>query len=100
MITSNTVPIVTGPSADIEMLDVPEVVFGIDGDDVTFTTSEYVEVRQSEAPEYEGPYEFTPTEETQTVECENMLTTENIVINPIPNNYGLITWNGSIITVS
>ena len=100
MITSNAIPIVTGPSTDIEMLDVPEVVFGIDGDDVTFTTSEYVEVRQSEAPEYEGPYEFTPTEETQTVACAEKLTTENIVINPIPNNYGLITWNGSIITVS
>jgi hypothetical protein len=26
--------------------------------------------------------------------------TRNIVINPIPSNYGLITWNGSTLTVS
>lgn len=100
MITSNTVPIVTGPSADIEMLDVPEVVFGIDGDDVTFTTSEYVEIRQSEAPEYEGPYEFTPTQSTQTAATAYKLAVADIIINPIPSNYGLITWNGSVLTVS
>lgn len=31
---------------------------------------------------------------------ENKTTQQNIVINPIPSNYGLITWNGSVITVS
>ena len=51
-------------------------------------------------PRYEGPYEFTPTSEMQTVQIENELATGDITINPIPNNYGLITYNGSIITVS
>lgn len=49
---------------------------------------------------YTGAYEVTPSEETQTLETENKRMTGNVTINPIPNNYGLITWNGSIITVS
>lgn len=53
-----------------------------------------------EGETYEGPYEFTPTQETQTAQTANKVLLENIVINPIPQNYGLITWNGSVITVS
>ena len=49
---------------------------------------------------YAGPYEFTPTEEPQTAAVQNKLSTQNIVINPIPTNYGLITWDGTKITVS
>lgn len=49
---------------------------------------------------YEGSYEFTPSGERQEIEIENKRATENIVINPIPDNYGLITWDGSVITVS
>ena len=49
---------------------------------------------------YTGEYEFTPTQSTQIVPTENKILAENIVINPIPSNYGLITWNGSFLTVS
>ena len=49
---------------------------------------------------YDGGYEFTPTQETQTVHTRNKTLLENITINPIPNNYGLITYNGSFITVT
>ena len=49
---------------------------------------------------YDGPYEFTPSSETQTIYTKDKTLLENITINPIPNNYGLITWNGSILTVS
>ena len=51
-------------------------------------------------PEYEGSYEVTPTEDTQVLNTKDKQTRENIVINPIPQNYGLITYNGSTITVS
>ena len=51
-------------------------------------------------PEYEGSYEVTPTEDTQVLNTKDKQTKENIVINPIPQNYGLITYNGSTITVS
>ena len=52
------------------------------------------------APAFNGEYEYTPSQQTQTIQIEGYRATENIVINPIPNNYGLITWNGSTITVS
>ena len=49
---------------------------------------------------YTGTYTVTPTIETQTLLTKNLRMTEDLVINPIPNNYGLITWNGAFITVS
>ena len=52
------------------------------------------------AGEYTGAYVVTPTQQTQTLPTVNKLLTDNVVIKPIPNNYGLITYNGSIITVS
>ena len=51
-------------------------------------------------PEYEGPFEVTPSDSVQTLDTELLYMTSNITINPIPNNYGLITYDGSIITVS
>lgn len=51
-------------------------------------------------PAYRGEYEITPGTETQILETKEFYLNENITINPIPSNYGLITWNGSTITVS
>lgn len=51
-------------------------------------------------PIYSGPVEITPTSETQTVETESFYMQSNITINPIPSNYGLITWDGSTLLVS
>lgn len=51
-------------------------------------------------PSYEGAYEVTPSEETQTLATDSLYMRGDIVINPIPSNYGLITWNGSTLTVS
>lgn len=49
---------------------------------------------------YTGAYELTPTTETQTIPISGKTASRNITINPIPSNYGLITWNGSTLTVS
>lgn len=49
---------------------------------------------------YEGEYHVTPSASTQTLLTEGLRMTQNVTIDPIPSNYGLITWNGSIITVS
>jgi len=51
-------------------------------------------------PQYTGSYVFTPTQSTQTIEIENKMATADITINPIPSNYGLITWDGATLTVS
>ena len=50
--------------------------------------------------QYSGPCEATPTTSTQTLQTSGLLVPDNITINPIPSNYGLITWNGSTLTVS
>jgi hypothetical protein len=51
-------------------------------------------------PTYDGAYEVTPTAEAQTLATDSLYMRGNITINPIPSNYGLITWNGSTLTVS
>ena len=51
-------------------------------------------------PAYTGPYEVTPSDTEQVLETDTFYMNGNIVINPVPNNYGLITWDGSTITVS
>lgn len=50
--------------------------------------------------EYEGAYEFTPSQSEQTVEIGGLWAREDIIIKPIPSNYGLIEWDGSTLTVS
>ena len=58
------------------------------------------DIRIVDAEEYTGSYVFTPSDEAQTILIDHLLAVQNITINPIPNNYGLITYNGSTITVS
>lgn len=54
----------------------------------------------SEYEEYTGETEFTPSRETQVIATANRVVKRNITINPIPSNYGLISWDGSVLTVS
>lgn len=49
---------------------------------------------------YTGSYTVTPSSVTQTLDTANKTMATNVTINPIPSNYGLITWNGSTLTVS
>lgn len=49
---------------------------------------------------YTGDYVVTPSSEAQTLHTTDLLMTDNVTINPIPQNYGLIIWNGSTLTVS
>ena len=52
------------------------------------------------SPPFHGEYEYTPSLETQTIAINGKRATQDIIINPIPSNYGLITWNGTVLTVS
>lgn len=49
---------------------------------------------------YAGPTTVTPGPEAQTLNTSGLMLPDNITIEPIPNNYGLITWDGSTLTVS
>ena len=57
-------------------------------------------IKYSELPAYTGETEITPSDEPQVLQTANMALYDNITINPIPSNYGLITWDGSTLTVS
>lgn len=54
----------------------------------------------SVTPPHQGPYEATPTNAEQLFAVSGKRMTQDFVVHAIPSNYGLITWNGSVITVS
>lgn len=49
---------------------------------------------------YEGEYEVTPSQQMQVMPTRGKAMIYDFVVKPIPSNYGLITWNGSTLTVS
>lgn len=48
---------------------------------------------------YDGAYDFIPTEQAQTIQISDKTARANIIIEPIPSNYGRITYNGAYLTV-
>ena len=54
----------------------------------------------SHAAPYDGPYEVTPTRYTQVLYTNGKQMADDVTVHPIPPNYGLITYNGSVLTVS
>ena len=48
---------------------------------------------------FEGPYEYTPGEEEQTIPIAELVATQNIKVNPVPQNYGRLTYSGGILKV-
>lgn len=53
-----------------------------------------------EYPVYTGKYEITPSLETQTLETAYRVLTSNVVIAPIPSNYGKISYDGSTLYIT
>ena len=51
-------------------------------------------------PHYHGQTTFTPTQQTQVAQTSGLIVDADIIINPIPSNYGRITWNGAVLTVT
>lgn len=49
---------------------------------------------------YEGSYTITPTAEAQTIPVAHLLMREDLTVDAIPSNYGLVTWNGAYLTIS
>lgn len=64
------------------------------------TPDKVLKVAEYDLPVYDGITEITPSNQAQVLQTSNKALTRNIVVNPIPSNYGLVTWNGSVLTVS
>lgn len=67
------------------------------GNDIEFTLTTPSQIG---VDNYEGPYEVTPSANEQILNTRNLRTTDNITISAIPENYGLITWDGAKLKVS
>lgn len=52
------------------------------------------------AEHYLGPYEVEPSVEQKVLPTAGLFMEYDVVVSAIPEQYGLITWDGSIITVS
>lgn len=66
--------------------------------DASLTTN--VTHYHSEYPDYEGETTFTPSQETQIIPTRHTVLLSDITINPIPSNYGRITYSGGIISIT
>lgn len=66
----------------------------------SFVTSfgEVIEVHTDQY--YEGPYEVTPSREEQVLTTAALVMHEDVVVNPIPPEYGLVEWNGITMRIS
>lgn len=69
----------------------------VSSDIAKFKASEGVPIYPSS---YTGSYTVTPTQQTQVLQTDHLMMNGNVTVNPIPSNYGLITYNGSVLTVS
>ena len=49
---------------------------------------------------YDGDYNITPSAQEQVIPIIGKTARRNITVAPIPSNYGLVTWNGAVLTVS
>lgn len=78
----------------------PRVEVGFAAPSLGVSTGTPVARDYVERPAYDGPTEVTPSSVEQILLTKNLRMTENIKVNPVPSNYGLITWDGSTITVS
>ena len=59
-----------------------------------------IKVMEHDLPVYTGQMEITPSTTEQVLATAEKVVTRNIVINPIPSNYGLITRIGAGIRIS
>lgn len=88
-------------STILELDAMPEVELEFTGSEATdFEASEHLSVAYTDLPDYEGPYEVTPGPRAQVLPTSARALWGDLTVAPIPSNYGLITYRGSILTVS
>lgn len=51
-------------------------------------------------PSFQGPYAVTSGDAVQTIDCAGLLMSQDIIVQPIPSNYGRIAWDGVSLSVS
>lgn len=60
----------------------------------------YPPCRYKDRDVYDGTVTVTPSSTAQVLATGGHTMATDVTVEPIPSNYGLITWNGSTLTVS
>ena len=68
-------------------------------EDARLTFAEHLDVHVKALPDYDGPLEVTPSDVAQTLPFAGHSGVEDVVVAPIPSNWGRIVYTGGIITV-
>lgn len=85
----------------VELTVVTDTIeLGVTTDALSFAVESPIIVQATPIPVYDGAYEIAPTSEAQTIPVHGFRFEQDLIIDPIPSNYGLITWDGSTLTVS
>lgn len=71
-----------------------ELIVPIDGEFGVITA-----VTEYDLPPYTGQTVITPSENVQTLMTADKVVTQNIIVNPVPENYGRLLWSGNTLTV-
>lgn len=61
--------------------------------EVDFGEIQEVSTGGGNLPKYTGPYEIEPAAQEQILKTRDKRTTEDIIIKPVPKEYGLVTYN-------
>lgn len=78
-----------------------EATFSEESFGCEFKSDEFVcDFGTGTSSDYEGQYTVTPSEQKQTLYTSSKTLAQNVIVNPIPSNYGKITWDGHTLTVS
>ena len=87
-------------TVDLDVSDNSLVVsLGVETD-TPYPMSVDTEIRTVAGESYQGDYHATPSDVAQVIPTAGLYMREDFTVEPIPSNYGLISWNGAILTVS
>ena len=84
---------------NLHVLDDATAHLGIN-DDSPVNLSVGAEIIGGSGLPYPGEYTVRPQPYAQTLQTNGYTMRDNLVVEAIPSNYGLITWNGSKLRVS
>lgn len=91
----NTYPVVVNVMDNTHALAV-----GVAGTSITQAMTMDTAIQVVQGEHYAGSTHVTPTDTAQTLATAGLFVDEDIVVDPVPQNYGRITWDGATLTVS
>lgn len=68
-------------------------------EDARLTFGQHLDVHIQALPDYDGPLVVTPSDVAQTLPFAGRSGTTDVVVEPIPSNWGRIIYDGTVITI-